>query len=233
MLRVLSALAVREVLVSAITAFTQESGQKVESEFGTMGALQARLAAGETADIAILARPVMESAQKNGWVSARTDLAQTGIALAIREGAACPDMSTSGAFVKALMETPSIALTDPALGGTAGIYMAALFERLGIADAVKRKTVPQRSGFLVAQCVAEGRAEMGITLISEIVPVEGAKVGAPLPAELQNFTTYAAGVFTASKAQEAAHAFINFLAGPNLRGRWKECGFDVVRGETP
>jgi molybdate transport system substrate-binding protein len=229
MLKVLSALAVREVLVAAGADFMRDSGHQIAFEFGTMGALQARLAAGEAADLAILAVPVMEPWQKNGLLSHRTDLAGTGIGVVIRHGAPVPEISTVDSLMRMLLEVRSVALTDPSAGGTAGVYLAGLLERLGIADAIKPKTISQRNGFLVAQSVAAGEAEIGMTLISEIVPVEGARVAGPLPPPLQNSTTYAAGVFASSENRNAALAFIRFLASPGLSERWKSRGFELAR----
>jgi molybdate transport system substrate-binding protein len=227
-MKVLSALAVQEVLAGAAADFARKTGHLVDIAFGTMGALQARLGAGETADLAILAVPVMEPLQKKGLLTDRTDLARTGIGVVVREGAPRPDIATPEAFVTTLLAARSVALTDPGAGGTAGVYLAGLLERLGIAAAVKPKTVPQRSGFHVAQCVAAGEADIGITLISEIVPVKGASVAGPLPPALQNAVTYAAGVFAASNARDAALALIAYLASPALFARWKACGFEVV-----
>jgi molybdate transport system substrate-binding protein len=231
MLKVLSALAVREVLVAAGADFMRDSGHQIAFEFGTMGALQARLAAGEAADLAILAVPVMEPWLKNGVLSHRTDLARTGIGVVIRQGAPAPEISTVDSFARTLLDARSVALTDPSAGGTAGVYLAGLLERLRIADAIKPKTISRPNGFLVAQSVAEGEAEIGMTLISEIVPVEGAIVAGPLPPPLQNSTTYAAGIFANSENRDAALAFIRFLASPALFERWKSRGFELAGGQ--
>jgi molybdate transport system substrate-binding protein len=223
--KVLSALAVQEVLRPAITNFKQTSSHAIEIDFGTMGALQTRLAAGETADLAILAVPLLENFVAKGVLAGRADLARTDIGVVIQPGKRAPDISTPEAFVRALLEAKSVALTDPAIGGTAGVYLAGLIEKLGIADAVKAKTRYQRSGFFVSRAVADGEADIGITLISEIVPVEGAALAGPLPAALQNPVTYAAGIFVASPARETARTFIDFLRGPGVARRWKNYGF--------
>ncbi len=228
-MKVLSALAVQEVLTRAIADFTRDTGHQVDIAFATMGALQARLAAGEAADLATLAVPVTEPLLKNGSLTNRTDLARTGIGVAIREGAPRPDISTPEAFVQTLLDARSVAFTDPSAGGTAGVYLAGLLQQLGIAAAIKPKAILQRSGFFVAQCVAEGGADIGVTLISEIVPMKGAPVAGPLPPTLQNSTTYAAGVFVHSRAREEALAFIEFLASPALFERWKASGFELAK----
>jgi molybdate transport system substrate-binding protein len=224
-MKVLSALAVQEVLRPAITDFKQAGGGTVEIDFGTMGALQTRLAAGETADIAILAVPLMQSLVHSGVLTDPADLARTDIGVVIRAGAAAPDISTTEAFVRTLRDVGSVALTDPAAGGTAGIYLAGLFERLGIAGAIVPKTRYQRSGFFVSRCVADGEADIGVTLISEIVPVEGAALAGPLPAALQHPVTYAAAIFAESPVHAAARAFIAFLRSPAVSRRWQAYGF--------
>jgi hypothetical protein len=100
-----------------------------------------------------------------------------------------------------LLNARSIALTDPGVGGTAGIYLAGLLERMGIAETIRPKVQWQKNGFFTAQAVANGEAELGMTQVSEIVAVRGAVNAGPLPEPLQTVTTYCAGVFAASKAQ--------------------------------
>jgi molybdate transport system substrate-binding protein len=235
-MKVISALAVKEVLQRAVADFSRDSGHPIDVQFGTMGALQARLAAGETADVAILAVPLVEALQKDGLLTGRTDLARTDIGVAIRDGASLPDLSTPEAFVRMLRDARAVAFTDPAAGGTAGVYLAGLLQRLGIADAIKAKTVWQPNGFQVAQCVAQGGAEIGVTLISEIVPVKGTSVAGALPPALQNSVSYAAALFAHSAARDEAQVFIKFLASPALSGRWKACGFEIAsepQGDFP
>lgn len=229
-MKLLSALAVQAVVQPAAADFTRESGLQVEMTFGPVGALQAKLAGGETADLTILTAPVMTEMQLAGTIVGRTDLARTGIAVTVRAGAPAPDLSTPETFLAALLAARSIALTDPAVGGTAGIYLAGLLERLGVADAIKPKTVWQQNGFFVAQCVARGEADIGMTQISEIVAVPGAVVAGPLPPPLQTVTTYTAGVFAMSAERDAALDFIRFLTRPALFERWKACGFELAEG---
>jgi molybdate transport system substrate-binding protein len=224
-MKVLSALAVQEVLRPAITDFRQAGGSAVEIDFGTMGALQTRLAAGETADIAILAVPLMQSFVRSGVLTCPANLAHTDIGVAIRTGALAPDIATTEAFVRTLLDARSVALTDPAAGGTAGVYLAGLFERLGIAGVIAPKTRYQRSGFFVSRCVADGEADIGVTLISEIVPVEGAVLAGPLPSALQHPVTYAAALFAAGAERDAAQSFIAFLRSHVVARRWKNYGF--------
>ena len=225
-MKIFSALAVKEVVEPACKAFTAETGEPVDSLFGPVGALQAKITAGDTGDLAILIPPALETLQQAGTLSGRWDLGRVGIGVTIREGAASPDFSTPDAFKQMLLNARSIALTDPGVGGTAGIYLAGLLERMGIAETIKPKVQWQKNGFFSARAVADGDAELGLTQISEIVAVKGAVVAGPLPEPLQSITTYCAGVFTASKAQDKARAFIDRLLSPALHERWKAAGFD-------
>lgn len=226
-MKIFSALAVKEVVEPASRAFTQETGEAFDNFFAPVGALQAKIVAGEPADIAILIPPALEKLQQDGIVTGRFDLGRVGIGVAIKEGAATPDFSTPESFKAMLLNARSIALTDPAVGGTAGIYLAGLLEKMGIADTIRPKVQWQKNGFFSAQAVADGKAELGMTQMSEIVAVKGAVIAGPLPAPLQSVTTYCAGIFVKSTAQDKARAFIDKLKSPALHEQWKKAGFDL------
>jgi molybdate transport system substrate-binding protein len=124
-----------------------------------------------------------------------------------------PDISTVDAFRRTLLAAKSVAFIDPKAGGSSGIYVEGLLARLGIADQINAKAVLVHGG-AVADYVAKGEAEIGVHQISEILPVAGVTLVGPLPAEIQNFTVYSAGVGAAAKDNAAARALIGFLAGP-------------------
>ena len=176
--------------------FMRESGHEVDITFGPVGTLSAKLAAGETADVLILGAPAMAMMEQNGSFVAgtRTDVARVFIGVAVREGAAAPDISTAEAFRKTLLDARTIAFTDASVGGTAAVYLPVLFERMGIAGEIRRKAMPQQSGGAVAEKVASGEADIGITLIPEFLPIKGASVIGKLPAALADDTTYTAAV---------------------------------------
>ena len=111
----------------------------------------------------------------------------------VRSGAPKPDIGSVEAFKKALLEAKSVAYIDPASGGSSGIYIAGLLDKLGIADQIKPKAKLKKGGY-VADLIVSGEAELGIHQISEIVPVKEVTLVGPLPAEIQNYTIYAAGV---------------------------------------
>ena len=125
-----------------------------------------------------------------------------------------------------MLDARSIAYTSPQAGGTSGIYLTGLIERLGIAEAVSRKALLCINGDEVVDKVAAGDAEIGSTFLSEIVPRAGMKVVGPLPAEIGNATAYAAGIAAGSANQAAARAFIALLTAPGQRDFWVSRGFE-------
>jgi molybdate transport system substrate-binding protein len=224
-LKVMCARSMHQVVGALTEAFQRDSGHEVDLSFGTVGALQKRLDAGETADMLIMGAPAIEKLAKAGVVGSATNIATISVGIAVREGSVPPDVSTPDAFKQALIAARSIAFSDAAVGGSAGVYLAKLFVELGLADAIARKGMPQQSGGEVASRVANGEADIGMTLIAEIVPIKGARVIGPLPAPLGNDTTYAAAVTSGSSAKEAAQAFIAALTAPSARNAWNAAGF--------
>jgi len=217
------------VAVSELASeFMRESGHQVDITFGPVGTLSAKLAAGETTDVLILGQPAMAMMEQKGAFVAgtRTDVSRVFIGVAVREGAPAPDIATPDAFRQTLLDARAIAFTDASVGGTAAVFLPGLFERMGIAEEIKRKALPQKSGAAVAECVASGQAELGITLIPEILPIKGASVIGKLPAALADDTTYTAAVSAGSHDPTAASAFIAALARPAAREVWQAAGFE-------
>src|SRR5215467_7813976 len=126
-----------EVVTALAWDFTSTAGHEVELSFGTVGALQQRLDAGETADVVISGKPAIEALEKADRLApkSRADIATVRIGVAVREGAPAPDISTPEAFKQALVGARAIAFSDPAVGGSAGIYLAHMFQELGLAGA--------------------------------------------------------------------------------------------------
>ena len=228
-LKIMCARSMHEVVTALAWDFTSRTGNEVELSFGTVGALQQRLDTGETADVVISGKPAIDALEKAGRLApkSRADIATVRIGVTVREGAAAPNISTPEAFRQALVDARAIAFSDPAVGGSAGVYLARMFTELGLADAIKQKGVPQQNGGEVARRVAEGKADIGMTLIAEIVPIAGVRVIGPLPKPLGSDTTYSAGVMATSNARGAALAFIAALKQPDRHTLWKEAGFEV------
>jgi molybdate transport system substrate-binding protein len=228
-LKVMCARSMHEVVTALTYNFTNATGHEVELSFATVGALQKRHEAGEIADVVISSIPAIDRLEKQGALVAgsRRNLATTRIGVAIREGAPAPDISTPAAFKEALVGARRIAFSDAAVGGSAGVYLARLFVELGLGDMIKQKGMPQQTGGEVAARVANGEADIGMTLVAEIVPVKGACILGPLPPPLGNATTYCAGVMAVSGATDAARAFIAALSRPEAGAAWEAAGFEV------
>jgi molybdate transport system substrate-binding protein len=170
----------------------------------------------------------MEELEKspNLTPGSRTDLGRVGIGVVSRESAPPPDVSTPDAFKEALIKAKSVAFTDPTAGGTSALYLVTLLERFGISELVKNKAVLTIGGKETAEAVANGQAEIGVTFISEIIPVKGAKLAGPLPGPLQNYTLYTAAIPKASKEPAIARTFIDHLTSAAMAPRWKAAGFE-------
>jgi len=225
--RLLSANAVKSVVTDLADAFRRETGYSVRLTFGTAGEVQKRLAAGEATDVVITTDTAMEKMVGEGLITpeSRIIVARVGIGVGLREGAPKPDISSTDAFKQTLLAAKSVAHGDPARGGAAAIHFARVIERLGISQAIKAKEVIG-GGLALCELVAKGEAELCVTQISEMLPVKGVTVVGPLPRDLQNITTFAAGVSTRSTAAEAARAFVSFLARPSFRAKFAEAGLD-------
>lgn len=231
-LKVLSAGSVQEVLEEIGHQFTRDSGQVVTFDFTTAGQVRSRIMAGEAFDLAVAPGAVMGELGKAGKLMAglSAELGHVGLGLAVREGTPMPDITTPEAFKRTLTAAKKVAFTDPKAGGTAGVYFANLLKTLGLADTVNKKAVLTAGGRDTAERVAKGEADVGITFVSEIVPVTGAKLVGLLPADMRNYTTYVAGVVSASPKTETAHAFIAAATASSVRELWWRAGFETPPG---
>lgn len=227
-IKIMSAGAVQSMVTALGAEFERESGHRLDLNFNTVGALRARLEAGEVTDLAILSESAIAALDKTGLFvpGSVTNLGATITGVVIKEGAAAPDISTPEAFKQALLQARGVSYSDPAAGGSSGTYFAGLLEKLGIAAAVKPKAVLGKRGFEVAQAVADGRAEIGTTFISEALTVKGCRVVGPLPGGLHNANTYTAAIHARSAAPDAARAFIRALTDPAGRQRWIAAGLE-------
>lgn len=226
-LKVLTAGAFRATVVALAPEYEKASGNKLMIENDTVGALQKRIAAGESFDVVVMTPTAVDELAANGKVlrGSRVNLAKVGVGVMVKAGAPKPDISTVDAFKKAVLAAKSVSFIDPASGGSSGIYVAKLLERLGIADTVKPKEKLKEGG-LVADYIESGEAELGIHQISEIVPHKGVSLVGPLPAEIQNYTIYAAGISADRRHADAAKAVIATLSGPSAQALFKSKGMD-------
>jgi molybdate transport system substrate-binding protein len=226
-IKVLTAGAFRQVVLALVPGFEKETGHKVKVENDTVGALTKRIEGGEGFDVAVLTPgAVNELAGKGKFVAgSRVNLGRVGVGVVVKEGAAKPDISSVDAFKKALLAAKSVAYIDPKAGGSSGIYVAGLLDKLGIAAEVNAKAKLIHGG-AVADHIAKGEAELGIHQISEILPVKGIALVGPLPAEIQNYTVYAAGLGASAKETDAAKALVKALSGPAAADVLKSKGME-------
>jgi len=223
---VLAAAAVQEPFEAVVHAFEHDTGNKVAVTFGSVGAIQSKLKAGATADLVILSTALVTAAQKDGSARAgsRAVVGHVEIGVAVRDGTSIPDISSADAFKKTLLAAKSVSFTDPAGGGTAAVFVAGLLNRLGIADAIKGKSLRFNTGREVVAAVVRGDAEIGIGFTSEFFPVKGVKVVGALPREIEFVNEYSGYVPTASTAADAAELLLAFLARPASRDIFKAAG---------
>ncbi len=212
-IKVLTTGAFKPVAAEMASKFEAATGTKVTVENDTAGALTRKIEAGAAFDVVILTPGALAAFVRDGKVAPPVmELARVAIGVAVKEGAPQPDISSVDAFKRTLLAANKVAMIDPASGGSSGIYLEKLFERMGIADEMKRKAVLVPGG-LVATRVVSGEADIAIHQISEILAVKGAVLVGPLPREIQNETIYA-GALSNTTREDAAGRFLKLLAGP-------------------
>jgi molybdate transport system substrate-binding protein len=205
-IKILSGGAMRPLMAQLVSHFEHAQGVTIDIEFRLTSALKQAIAAGATFDIAVLPRPELNDLIEQGAIApgSATDIARSTVGLAVRPGAAKPDIGSVGALRRALLQARSIAYSD----GPSGAYVAALLAKLGIAEEMAPKT--KLTSEPVAELVARGEAEIGMQQIIAILPVKGAELVGPLPTELQNVIIYAAGLSSGTRQAAAAEGFIAF-----------------------
>jgi molybdate transport system substrate-binding protein len=226
--------AMRGVLQQLAPDFEKSSGHHLVIEYATAGKVEEKVAADEAIDVAILTKPRAEKLVRSAKLvgGTATVLARVPIGLAVRKGAAHPDISSVEAFKRTLLNAKSIAYVDPASGGTSGIYLSQALEKLGIAAEIKSKlrlvSAPTgQSSPRVGEVVQRGEAEIGIQPISELIEVAGIDVVGPLPADLQSpDLVYVAGSPATSEQPLPAKALIDFLAEPSAAPVYKANGME-------
>src|SRR6266581_623489 len=200
--------------------FAQATGHKVTArqERNVLDTVNA----GTPADIVLANPPVIDNLIKQGKaVGTRVDWARAGIGVAIKAGAQKPDLSNTEAFKRALLNAKSIGHTTVGSGLMAG----KIIERLGLAETLKART-KFLDGFPAAEAVARGEVEIALQQINVILPVKGAELAGPLPAELQQYNHFAVGVLAVSKEREAASALLNFMGAPENEALVRKSGLE-------
>src|SRR3990172_4457825 len=208
-IKVMASAAFREAYLELVPEFERATGHKVVTIWVPSVQMMSRLKGGETVDLVILSAASLDELRKAGLISDRTDLAGSGIGVAVKSGARKPDLSSGEAVKRAVLAARGIAYST----GPSGIYLMELFQRMGIAEAIKSK-VKQVQGEPAGGVVARGEAEIAFQQVSELLPVPGIDFVGPLPADIQQITVFSAGLHVAAKQPDAARALVRFLTAP-------------------
>jgi molybdate transport system substrate-binding protein len=219
-LRVLCAGAMHPILDELAGAFERSTGIRIAATFASSGGVKARVLDGEAVDVVISTQAAVDELCRAGKVLAETatPLARSAIGVAVRAGAARPDIGSVEAFRLALRNATSIAFADPATGSPSANHLVRVLDQLGMTAELqpKIKLVGARAGaaVLVGEVVARGEAEIGIQQIAEIRAVAGIDLLGELPAPLQHITVFSAGVAATATDAAAARRLIAFLVSP-------------------
>jgi molybdate transport system substrate-binding protein len=226
-IKVLASVALTAALNELAPQYERTTGNKLSLGYSLVADIRKRVLEGETADVIILSRPVMDELQKQDKLTLGSiaDVAGIAVAVTARAGAPKPDISTVDALKRSLLAAKSVVYADPAKGGLSGVYFARVLDRLGIADQMKPKTVLV-PGDQSAEVVAKGEAEIGVAQTSEIIPVPGAQLVGPLPGDLNLLTVFSAGLGAGTKAADAATSYVKFITGPTAAAVLKARGMD-------
>jgi molybdate transport system substrate-binding protein len=211
-IKIMAPRAVWTILNVAGPEFERATGHKLNVSVDLAAVVVGRVNTGEAFDIAVAAPAQIDGLVKAGKLIAdtRTDLTRAGIGVEVRKGAPKPDISTVEAFKRAMLAAKSIGYLKI---GTSGQMVAAMLERIGLTEAVKSKlTLPEND--VVSEMVAEGKIEIGMVNISQILTTPGVDLVGPLPSELQSYIVFSAGVSQSSKAPDAARDLLKFLKSP-------------------
>lgn len=208
-IKVMASAAFKEAYLELVPQFERATGHKVTNLWVPSVQMMSRLKGGEMVDLVILSAASLDELIKGGIVGSRVDLARSGVGMAVRAGAPKPDISSGEALKRAVLAAKSVVYST----GPSGIYLAGLFERMGIADKVEPK-LKQVQGEPAGASVARGEAEIGFQQMSELLPVPGIDIVGPLPPDVQTVTTFSAGLHIKAKAPDAAKNLIAFLTSP-------------------
>lgn len=217
-------MATRQVLADLARAWQQRSGQAVEVE--SVGGVDAakRVAAGEPFDFVVLAADAIDKLAAGGSVVAgsRVDLVDSGVAIAVREGAPRPDVSGEAALKAAVLAAPTVGYST----GPSGVALLKLFERWGIAQDLQGRLVQAPPGMPVGSLVARGEVALGFQQLAELIHLQGIAILGPMPAAVQITTTFSGAVCAASQRPGAVREMLAFMASPEADAAKRRQGME-------
>jgi molybdate transport system substrate-binding protein len=222
---VVSTSGVRGLLEQIRQDFEHGSAHRLNIKYDFAAVVKRQLDAGDSFDVAILPRAMIDDLANQGKVVAATSatVARTGTGIVMKAGAAKPFLGTRDALRSALLASNGIAYTTV---GHSAAAAARLFDGLGIAKELKDRVFVDTRPAGGVLAVAEGKAAMGIALIEEIAADPQVELVAPLPNDLQTFVVFAAGVASGTKEPDASRAFIAFLGSPEVHRSLEAVGME-------
>jgi len=210
------------------SAYAQRTGAHVSVVSDTAGGVQKRIEAGEKFDLVIGTTAVLDNLTRAGKVSGQhADLAQMVAGISAKRGTPAPAIADTGQVRATLLQAKTIAYVDPASGGITGVFFLQQADKMGVGQQVRTKAVLKPNGTGVAEAVASGEAQYGVTLISEMLPNKGVTVW-PLPDDIQMTTIYTAAIATNAENAMDAEALLNDLRGPAGRDASLNAGLKPV-----
>ena len=219
-IKVISTGGARAVMTSLVPEFERKSGHKVTIDFGTPGNMRDRLVQGEAADAAVAIAAILPDLEKAGRIApgTRMGFAASYVGVVVRAGTPKPDVSTPDGVKQAVLAAKTVVLSDPKAGTQLGATFTTAADRLGFgADLRSRTKMILGPGSDVAEAVSKGEADLGVTLISEILPVTGAALGGELPPDIMPPTVTHAFMVSGARDPETAKIFLEFLRSPDAK----------------
>jgi molybdate transport system substrate-binding protein len=210
---VLSSNGVRAPVEQLMKQCSQAAGQPISVTYGTSSSIRQRVTAGEAVDAVLATAEVVGELAKAGQLDsgASTPLGRAGIGVGVRSGTPHHKIDTANEIKQALLNARSVAY---AADGASRPHIESMFQRLGIAAQMERKTLLEQGSTRAAEKVIAGDADLLLTLVSEILPVEGLELVGPLPAEFQSYVSFTGAVGAHAASRDAARAFIDCVAAP-------------------
>lgn len=230
-IKVLSTTAMKTSLDELAAEFQRATGNTLSMVFGPSARIAKMVADGEPHDVAIVTDQGHADLTRQGKLApgVRADIAKSAMALAVQKGAQKPDISSGEKFKVAMLAAKSLGMSNPVGGGQSGANLVKIFDKLGIAEAMKAKSVygPGGPAGLIGNFLVRKEVEVGIQQLPELMAVPGIDIVGPLPPDIQVMTVFSAGLSTGAKNIEGANALIHFLTTPKAVAVIKAKGMEA------
>jgi molybdate transport system substrate-binding protein len=225
-IKLISSMAPRELLKELTSQYSANTAKAVRYEAAGGVEVAKRVRGGEPFDAVVLARNAIDELAKNDLLvaSSITDIAESGIAVAVRSDATTPDISNEAAVKRAILAAKSVSYST----GPSGVYLEKRFAAWGILETVRPRIVVPPPGTAVGSLVASGEVALGFQQLSELIALEGIRVVGPLPAELQLVTVFSGALTRNAPERQAVLELLQFMAAPQSALLKRRFGMEAV-----